>query len=146
MTTQIETILKQVLPNTAKIIVAERTLLGDKYIKIMFAISDYQINNVAEQFPQCVSLILHLETLELSVQIFGGMGGNRIYLKPNLDNPQEKYLAMVGVKIPFRKPKPELKNVLACVQKFAENWLIALKENKDRLMYSNYVDYNNFLK
>ena len=32
------------------------------------------------------------------------------------------------------------------LQKFAENWLIALKENKDRLMYSNYVDYNNFLK
>lgn len=73
------------------------------------------------------------------------MGGQSIYRKPNKDVDNEKYLAMKSVKIPFRMPKKEEKNVLDCVEKFAKNWVLALKENKDVLMYQDYVNYDEFL-
>lgn len=146
MKTKIETILKNVLPSKTNIIVSERkyNFGNEPYLMIAFSVSNHQINNVSGQYPQIVSLILNLQTLELKPQIFGGNGGQSIYLIPDKNNIKEKYLAMASYKIPFRTPKKEEKFVLSTVQKFAENWLNALKENKERLMYQNYVNYEEF--
>ena len=145
-TDEISNILKETLPKQTFIYVQNcKGCFGDNYIKIAFAVSDFNINGVSGQKPQIVSLNLSLEDLELRPQCFGGNGGQRIYRKPNLKDPKEKYLAMAGIKIPFKQPKKEKKFVIAAIKRFAENWLNAIKENQNELMYSNYVDYSNFL-
>lgn len=145
-TVNIENVLKSVLPANTFISVRERKCLGIEYIAIAFAASDYDINGVLGQKPQIVSLNLDLETLELHPQIFGGNGGQCIYRKPNLNDPKEKYLAMKGVKIPFKRPKSEERFILAAIERFAKNWVIALKENKDVLQYQDIVNYDEFLR
>lgn len=147
MKTEVENILKNVLPSKTNIIVKEcKNYFGNgTYLAIAFSVSDYLINNVSGQYPQIVSLSLDLQTLELHPQVFGGNGGQCIYLIPDKNNIKEKYLAMAGLKIPFRTPKKENKFVLSAIEKFAENWLKAIKENKERLMYQNYVNYDEFL-
>ena len=140
-------LLESILPKETKIIVSEyKPFYGDTALKIAFAVSDHQINNVRNQFVQAVSLSLDITNMELEVQIFGGMGGNRIYCKPNLELRAEKYLAMAGRKVSFRKPKKEEKFVLRAIKKFAENWLKTLKENENSLMYKDLVDYTPFVK
>lgn len=150
MKTKIENILKSVLPSKTVISVSEHKNIfasndDDKYLKIWFATSDINIHNVSGQKPEIVSLYLDLKTLELHPQNFGGNGGQLLYLKPNLNDPKEKYLAMAGLKIPFRKPQPNEKAVLNAVEKFAKNWLNAIKENKDRIFHSDLVNYDEFL-
>lgn len=117
--------------------VSDRLSLFDKQpeLKIVLYTEDRQINNVEGQYPNCVSLLLNLETLELNPQIFGGMGGRRLYLKPDLNDPKEKYLAMAGQNLPFRTPKPEKDKVLKCISTFINNYISFLKANKDRLFY-----------
>lgn len=146
METKILELLRKILPSKTNIIVKHyEGWFGGSFTKIMFSVSNHEIHQVKEQFPQVVSLLLDKKTLELSVQIFGGMGGNHIYRKPNMDDPKEKYLAMKSVKIPFRTPKKEEKNVLECIERFGKNWLQALKDNKNELMYQNIVNYDEFL-
>ena len=118
---------------------------GGQYLKIWIACSDVNINNVAGQKVQAVSLCLELNTMDLYPQIYGGMGGQCIYRLPNLNDPSEKFLAMKSVKIPFRKPKPEEKNILDAVSKFCDNYIKALEINIDVLMYQNLVDYKTLL-
>jgi hypothetical protein len=144
---QIETTLKSVLPTSIFINVVEyKQFFGGNCIGIMLAIKDYNINGVNGQRPQAVSLSLDPKTLELQPQIFGGNGGQSIYRQPNRELREEKYLYMQSVKIPFRKPKPEIDNVLKAIKTFAENYIKILKENKDVLMYKEYVDYDSILK
>lgn len=146
METKILEVLKKVLPSKTHFIVCEwKSFYGGKFVKIMFAPTTVELHRVHEQFPQVVSLILDLETMELKPQIFGGMGGQSIYRKPNKSIPNEMYLAMKSVKIPFRTPKKEEKNVLECIERFAKNWIETLKENKDVLMYKEYVNYDEYL-
>jgi hypothetical protein len=146
METKILEVLKKVLPSKTHIIVKEwKSFYGGKFIKIMFAPSSVELHRITEQFPQVVSLILDMETMELKPQIFGGMGGQTIYRKPNKDVQNEMYLAMKSVKIPFRTPKKEETKVIECIERFGKNWVEALKENKDVLMYQNIVDYDDFL-
>lgn len=150
MKTKVENLLKSVLPSKAVIIVKERKQLfapSDDYkcLHIAFATSSHLINNVAGQMPEIVSLYLDLVTLELHPQNFGGNGGQLIYLKPNKNDPREKYLAMTGLKIPFRKPQPNEKAVLNAIEKFAKNWVNAIKENKDRIFHDDIVNYDEFL-
>lgn len=146
MKSQIENILRSVLPNDIWIHVSKSNIMSDPIIKIAFAAKDYNINNVSGQKPQCVSLILYTNKLTLKTQVFGGNGGQHIYRKPNLNDPKEKYLCITGVKIPFRTPKLEKNNVLKAIKNFAENWIKTLKENKRVLMYSDIVNYNEILK
>jgi hypothetical protein len=146
MTTEIKSILEKELPkNSWKLVTKGSHFDGSPYLKIAFAVSDYDINNVRGQKIQCVSLILDLTTLELQSQVFGGNGGQSIYRKPNMEHPREKYLAMKSVKIPFRMPKKEQKFVYNAIRKFAQNWVKSLTENIDELMYQDKVNYKEFL-
>jgi hypothetical protein len=146
MVEKIKNILNEVLPKAAFRLVSEGNgVFGGKYIKIAFAVSDYNINGISGQKVQVVSLNLELNCLELTTQIFGGNGGQSIYRKPNLNDPKEKYLAMKSVKVPFKRPKPEEQYVLSAIKRFAENWLKTLKENRDVLMYQELVNYDEFL-
>lgn len=142
----IEKTLKNTLPSKAYIDVATATVLNSPYIRIRFAASATNINGVQGQKPQIVSLNLDIKTLELTPQVYGGNGGQHIFRKPDKNNPAEKFLAMQSIKVPFRKPKPEIEKILAAIEKFAKNWLDLLKENKDALMYQNVVDYDEFFK
>lgn len=143
---EIEMILRKVLPSKTHFIVAPYKVMGSTWLKIMFAVSDVTINRVAGQFPQVVSLRLDLADLELEPQVFGGNGGQHIYREIDPNDPKERFYAMQSIKIPFRKPKKEKKFVLITIQRFAENWLKALTENKDRLMYQDLINYDEFLK
>ena len=144
MKTEIEDILKRKMPSKSYVYVNEGKLMGDPYIGIRFAVSDYDIHNVEGQKPQLVSLILFPDTLELRPQVFGGNGGQYIYRMPDMADAKEKYLCMKSIKIPFRKPLPEKANVLAAIERYAKNWIKLLKENREFLMYCNYVNYDEY--
>jgi hypothetical protein len=118
---------------------------GKPAIEIWFACSTHLINNVKGQMPQLVSLSLDPNTFELHVQGFGGCGGQSIYRNVDKSNPSESWLAMKAVKVPFRTPKKELKFVISAIDKFAENYIKTLKENKDVLRYQEIVNYNDLL-
>lgn len=146
MINKIKDLLIKTLPENTHIIVRERkNCFGGNYIMIGFAASNHLINGVEFQYPQFVSLSMYYD-FTLDVQVYGGSGGNRIDRKPNMNDPKEKYLAMKGVKIPFRRPKPNEKAVLGTIEKFAQNWIKALKENKENLCYQDIVNYDDFLK
>ena len=143
---EIKLILDNKLPIGAyKSVSLYKDFMGGENVKIVFAVSHYNINGVSGQKVQCVSMTLDLNSLELKPQVFGGNGGQSITRKPNKDIDSEKYLAMKSVKIPFRKPKCELQFIYSAIEKFCLNWLKALKENKDQLTDSNLVDYDKFL-
>lgn len=147
MKDQILNILNKTLPKQCFIVVNEyKGCFGTNYISIAFAANDKLINNVAGQYPQLVSLSLNLDSFKLSPQMYAGCGGQVIYREPNLNDPNEKYLAMKSVKIPFRTPKKEEKNILAAIERFANNWIKALKENKETLCHKDLVNYDEFLK
>jgi len=141
---KIESILNLNLPKNAYRRVWKRVCMGDTSIGIQFSASNYNINQVAGQKPQIVSLMLHND-FELNTQVFGCNGGDRIYIQSNKEDRKEKYLAMKNIKIPFRKPKKEEKFVLSAIERFAQNWTKAIKENIDVLMYKDIVDYNEFI-
>src|SRR5688572_18499875 len=75
-------------------------MLGDDFLAIKIACTNYLINEVPGQRPQAVSLSLDLKTLELQPQVYGGNGGQKIYRNIDPNNPDEKWLAMKAVKIP----------------------------------------------
>lgn len=119
--------------------------LGDKYIGIFIAASDYDINQVKNQKPQAVSLSLCLNDLELRPQVYGGNGGQSIYREPNPNDPAEKYLWGKSVKVPFRKPQPNEAAVLKAIAKFCQNYKQTLINNIDVLKYRDIVDYKALL-
>ena len=143
---KIMAILNKNLPlNAYRVIEERKTMFFDPYLKISFACSDKNIHNVAGQKPQIVSLRLILNSLELTTQVYGGNGGQHIYRKPDMEHPRERFLAMKSIKIPFRQPKKEEKFVLNAIDKFAKNWVLALVEHKDTLMYQDLVNYDELL-
>jgi hypothetical protein len=83
--------------------------------------------------------------MELRPQVFGGFGGRNIYREPDMSNPNEKYYAMISIKIPFRTPKPDEKSVLSAIKKFVENYKKLLKENVDTLTHQKMVNYKELL-
>ncbi len=131
-------IAKEVLPNFYHEIAARRSSFdGSYYIRIVLAVSDFCINRVAGQYIQCVSLNYDAKDEVLTTQVFGGNGGNRIYVMPYANS----YNYMEGVKIPFRKSKG-LASSLKAFRKFCENYKKELTERKSNLMYQNLIDYN----
>ncbi len=138
----IKTLLEKTLPTDSFIEVSNYNGINSKFIAIIFASKDVLINNVRGQRPDVVSLAINLDDLDVYVQRFGGNGGQSIGIKPNLNDP----LAMTRIKIPFRKPKNEEVAILKAIEKFAQKWILTLKENKDKLLYHNLVNYDEFLK
>ena len=115
-----------------------------KYVRIIFSCSVININNVSGQMPQVVSFRLE-EDLELKPQIYGGMGGQCIYRKPDLNNPAEKYLAMKSEKVPFRTPTKDIDKVLKCLSTFIGRYKDTLKQHRAVLLYQDIVDYDKIL-
>lgn len=143
---QVKTTIKNVVPSQTVVEVKERkNFFGGKYLMIFFYPESKTIHGVQGQYPQVVSLCLNFDDMELKPQVYGGNGGQCIYREPDRNHPREKYLAMASIKIPFRKPKPELKFIIPAIERFASNWVVLLKENKDKLKYQDYVNYNDFL-
>lgn len=131
----IEKTVNDVLPKGAHRIVEKMKILGEYSIGITFAASDDLIHRVPGQFPQKVSLLIpYWGELKVINQF--------IYVKPD----PGKNLAMQSVKIPFRKPKEgDGEAILRAIKRFAERWVQALKDNRDKLMYSDLVDYEKLL-
>lgn len=147
MLNEIKNILTTELPKESYLVVSEwKGAFGGRYIKIGFAPSHIDINNVRGQKPQLVSLNLDLDTLELETQVFGGNGGGHITRQPDPNNPKESYLAMKSVKVPFRRPKKDKEAVLRAVKRFAQNYLKTLKANVEVLNYQDLVDYKKYLE
>ncbi|MDA3780355.1 MAG: hypothetical protein PF487_09100 [Bacteroidales bacterium] len=144
MQNEIKNLLEAVLPSKTIIEVSEHEqyFSNEKTLRIVFYPQSETVNGVRGQYPEVVSLSLSLDTLELQPQIYGGNGGQCIYRTPDENNP---YLAMQRIKIPFRKPKPEQKFILAAIKRFAERWLQTIKDNKDVLIHHDLVNYDEFL-
>jgi len=121
-----------------------KTFDGKPMLKIWAAASDHEINNVRGQMVQLVSLALWPN--ELAPQVFGGSGGQRIYRKPNIEIREEKYLAMKGEKVPFKRPKNEPKAILSAIERFFKNYVATLRTHKDVLMYQDIVNYDELLE
>jgi hypothetical protein len=143
---KIEQILDKVVPSFYKGVSIHKNIFDTgNNIRIFIAASDYKINGVSGQLPQVVSLSLDLSDMDLHPQVFGGNGGQRVERKPNMSDPNEKYLAMKGVKVPFRTPQPNEKAVLDAIKRFAENYKKTLAENREVLLYQDVVDYDKLL-
>jgi hypothetical protein len=56
------------------------------------------------------------------------------------------YLAMKGVKIPFRTRLPQLPNIRKAIRTFCLNYKKALLDNIDVLEYRDIVNYEELLK
>lgn len=114
-------------------------------LAIFIATSETNINNVNNQKPNIVSLILNLNTMDLTPQIFGGNGGQSFYRNINPNNPDEKFLAMRSVKVPFRKPQQNETSVLKAIETFCKNYKKLLIENYDLLRYPEFNNYELLL-
>jgi len=134
---EISEILSDKLPNF-KTSVTPIKILGDEQLKITIAIPhngvDYHI----------VSLCLHND-MELEPQAYGGVGGGSIYVKPDRNDPKQKYLAYHGVKIPFIKPKKDRKYVMSAIGRFCDNYKDTLVKYKDRLPLPDGLDLDKFV-
>ena len=143
---KIEQILDKVVPSFYKGVSIHKNIFDTgNNIRIFIAASDYKINGVSGQLPQVVSLSLDLSDMDLHPQVYGGNGGQRVERKPNMSDPNEKYLAMKGVKVPFRTPQPNEKAVLDAIRRFAENYKKTLSDNREVLLYQDIVDYDKLL-
>lgn len=144
MKTQIEAVLAKELPGFYTN-VSECSILRTPFIHIRIAAKDYNINGVRDQKPQSVGLSLDLNDLELVTQSFGCSYGGRIYRNPDKTHPRECFLAMVGVKVPFRQPQRTEKAVLAAIERFCRNYKQTLIDNLEVLRYQDIVDYKSLL-
>jgi len=138
--TDIKNLLADIVPN-AHVIIKEKQCLGSSYIAIHIAASDYLINDVRGQFPAHVSLSFDPKTLELGVQIFGGMGGQSIYrnIDPTID--KERHNVLGRIRLPFRRPMANPEAIKRAISKFAENWKKAIKDNMELMRFIDKVDY-----
>ena len=133
-------VITNTLPSFYSEVITRKHFDDNEYIKIVIACSNYEIHKVSGQYPQCVSLMYDITLQELTIQIFGCMGGNRIFIIPQ----NNENLAMQSVKIPFRIARSE-KSAIEALKKFCQKYLETLKDNKNILMYQQYVNYNKLL-
>lgn len=132
---KIEALLKKTLPGFY-CAVSEYTIFGT-YFKIVISVNSEK--------RQSVSLSLNVKTLELKPQQYGGSGGQCIYRFPNMEDKAERWLAMKSVKIPYRTPACNEKDVLAAIERFAVNYKKALMENVAMLIDKDTTDYKTLL-
>lgn len=141
MKNQIENILTNTLPKGAffKVIESKQVLSNNSTLRVLIAANDNVNNGCFNSYPQLVSLNLELDTLELYPQVFGGVGGRCISLKP-----EKSYMYSESLVIPFRTPKPNEKAVLNAITKFAENYVKKMNENYSSLLHNDKIDYSHF--
>jgi hypothetical protein len=142
---QFEAIIKKHLPNFWFSISDYKGYFGGVSLAIMIAPIDFDINGIRNQKPQMVSLSFDPKTLELEPQAYAGCGGRCIERKPDLTNPNEKYLYCKSVKVAFRTPQKNEKAVLSAFEKFVIAYKKALIDNIDVLMNQEIVDYRKVL-
>jgi hypothetical protein len=133
---KVQEVLQKVAPKLIFAVTPRKGFEGTEYLKIWIAAPGINGKEV-----QPVSLSLNLRSLELQPQGYGGEGGQSVYREPNLADPKEKYLAMKSVKIPFRTPARNEKDVLSAVQRFAVNYKNTLLENKDVLKCRELINF-----
>lgn len=143
---KVQSIIDKALPGFYTAVSTWKGFEGTQYLKIVMAAKDHNIHGVEGQRVQVVSLSLNLRTLELQTQTYGGNGGGYITREPNREDPKEKYLAMKSVKVPFRRPAANEKDVLAAIERFAVNYKNTLIENKAVLTHRDLVNYDELLK
>jgi hypothetical protein len=141
----VQDILKKSLPGFWIYVSEGKQTFGGNYLKIAMAAKAININGIEGQKIQIVSLSLDLKKLELEPQIYGGNGGQCIYRKPNQEDPKERFLAMKAVKVSFRRPPCNEKDVLAAIERFALNYKKTLIENRQNLMYQDMINYDELL-
>lgn len=135
---KVHEVLQKVVPEFIFAATERTAFEGSKYLKIWIAARGINGNEV-----QPVSLSLNLISLELKPQGYAGNGGQCIYREPNKTDPKEQYLAMKSVKIPFRSPACNEKDVLAAIQRFAANYKKTLIENKDVLKGRELLNFDS---
>jgi hypothetical protein len=148
MIEKIEAVLTANLPKSVTFQVNEgkNCLGGNTYwaIRIYTAFKNGRtINDVRGQFANHISLNLD-DSLQLSFQVFGGMGGQRVYRNIDTTNEKERFYAMVGEKIPFRTPQKIEGKVLESLTKVCQRYIETLQNIKGRglLRHVNEVDYS----
>lgn len=134
---KVHEVLQKVAPKLIFSATPRKGFEGTEYLKIYIAAPSIDGKDM-----QPVSLSLNLRSLELQPQSYGGNGGQCVYRDPNLADPKEKYLAMKSVKIPFRTPARNEKDVLAAIQRFALNYKKTLVENKDVLKCREQINFD----
>ena len=134
-------VLNKHLPATCHRKVWIRNGYGGPTLCILFAASDHKISNVSGQYPMCVSLWVNDDVLQ--PQIFGGMGGRRIYFNTDPNNPDHRYFALQGVNIPFRKGKPSANEKQ--LARFCNKWVQTIKDHAEFINYDKPADYESIL-
>jgi len=144
MYNRICSIARDILPNfDRQINLKEKDLMGTKNNNISILISTKK--ELIQQGVNSVGLYLDVDRMLLNVQVFGGAGGQKIYLVPDKNNPNEKYLAYASVKVPFRKPQQNKDSVINAIEKFFTNYKLLMIENKSRLIKEDKIDYDFLL-
>lgn len=145
-----ETLIAKITDTIKNQLPSDKFYVQVKPYKCVFSKNDIAIVIAAKPYDglngvQMVSLSLNTNTMELNVQGFGGNGGQSIYRKPNLNDPNEKWLAMKSERVTFRTPKPTEEKVLKCIETFTANYVNKLIEFKTVLMYQEKVNYDELL-
>lgn len=145
MKDKIQQVLSNNLPKGVFTKVWEQKALFSDSMVIYFMLytSENTINRVDWQFPDAISFRLYLEDMELAPQCIGGCGGQVLYRNIDPSNHKEQYLAMQGVKVPFRKPQANEVAILKAVKKLCHSYIETLQSFKDMglLRYTDYSSY-----
>lgn len=140
---EFQKIAQKTIPKFNVTIKKYKSFDGSFDIAIHFRTSDFIIDRHNDN-PEFASYILLMDSMELQEQGFGGLGGGRVTRKPNPNNPDEKYLAMKGEKIPFRKPQPNIKAIYKAFEKLCIAYKDTVKKIYDMglLRYPDSTDYS----
>jgi hypothetical protein len=115
--------------------------MGRRYFHLLIAPSNYLINMVQGQYAGSQIVVVD-ENLEMTIH--DGAGG--IYREVDKNNPSEKMYAMIRLRVPFRRPKPEEGAVLRAHERFLKAYRKVLEDNVDVLRHKDEVDYKSLLK
>lgn len=120
-------VLRENLPTEIISSVTRFSVLGSNCLAIKIYSSEYKINGVSGQHPDIASFLFDIDDKSLTAQAFQYQGGRKLYRKPDVNNPNEKYLALGSEKIAFRRPKiTDQKSFERAIKKIAENYMKTL--------------------
>lgn len=114
---QVENIIRSNLPDNKffKVWQSFHALWRAPYIAIDIARNEQHINWISRQYHEHISLILDDDGLQF--QILSWSGWQKLYRKPDPNNPDEKYLALWSEKLPAIRIKNDHLRALAKVCK-----------------------------
>jgi hypothetical protein len=132
-----EVLIKEILPSFYYNVTIRKNYFDNDYLQIIIASNGIAVNGIKPQYPQCISFCYDSE---LTVQQYGGCGGQSIILKS-----EDQHLYCKRLKVNFRKSKG-LAQSLNNLKNFLKKYKELLVLHKDELLYSDIVDYNLLLK